>query len=158
MRVGPKADEMPRLKGWFEVARKQRILGYGCGSTELEGPNWREEAEKRMRAGSRPGLVAAYHKFWRFKDLVDRWHLETGGFSNPHSIVGHPLYREIVGLGWDGVFYILNEIDTNGPDFWGPALKEITGYDVPMPDEASGDISAACKAWVQALKDRGWST
>jgi hypothetical protein len=93
----------------------------------------------------------------RFEALVARWHAETGGWSNPHKIVAHPSYRAIVAMGMDAVPFILEDLEENSdPDFWGPALREITGETVQVAPPDAGRLDVVAKAWLALAKKKGW--
>jgi len=57
------APNWSHFDAWCDQMREKRLLGPGCGSAEFEGPDWREQALWRMRAGYRPGLMALYEAF-----------------------------------------------------------------------------------------------
>jgi type III restriction enzyme len=93
----------------------------------------------------------------RFEALVAQWRHATGGWSNPHKIVAHPCYRAIVAMGWEAVPLVLDDLTRNpDPDFWGPALREITGETVTLAPEQSGRLDAVARAWLSLAEKRGW--
>jgi hypothetical protein len=93
----------------------------------------------------------------RFEALVAQWRRETGGWSNPHEIVAHPRYRAIVAMGWEAVPLVLDDLTRNAdPDFWGPALREITGETVTLATVQSGRLDAVARAWLALAEKRNW--
>jgi uncharacterized protein (DUF433 family) len=79
----------------------------------------------------------------RFDALVAEWRRETGGWSNPHKIVAHRCYRDIVAMGWEAVPFILADLERNADaDFWGPALREITGETAKIASSDAGRVRA----------------
>jgi hypothetical protein len=94
-----------------------------------------------------------------FHGLVEQWHRETGGWSNPHKILAHPCYRAIIAMGWAVVPLIIADLaDNPDPDFWGPALREITGETVTVAPDDVGRLDEIAKAWVALAEAKGWRT
>jgi uncharacterized protein (DUF433 family) len=93
----------------------------------------------------------------RFDALVAEWRRETGGWSNPHKIVAHSCYRDVVAMGWEAVPFILADLERDDdPDIWGPALREITGETVKIAPADAGRLDVIAKAWVALGKKKGW--
>jgi len=96
-------------------------------------------------------IASNVHEF--FKVYASQWSQETGGHSSMTIRKRHPAFKSIVGLGWDAVPHLLRAL-SDMPDFWFPALREITGAD-PVPDSDRGDYAAMRDAWMQWGLDRG---
>jgi hypothetical protein len=93
----------------------------------------------------------------RFEALVTQWRRETGGWSNPHRIVTHPCYRAIVAMSWEAVPLVLDDLRHNpDPDFWGPALCQITGESVMLAPEQRGRLDTVARAWLSLAAKKGW--
>jgi hypothetical protein len=65
----------------------------------------------------------------------------------------HPAYLKIIGMGWDAVPFLLQELK-NEPDLWFLALRSITDEN-PVTDEIRGNIKAMSKAWLTWAEERG---
>jgi type I restriction enzyme R subunit len=93
----------------------------------------------------------------KFEALVAEWRRETGGWSNPHKIIAHRCYRAIVAMGWEAVPLIIADLArSDDPDFWGPALREITGETVTIAPADAGRLDVVAKAWIALAEQRGW--
>jgi|SRR3989339_323947 len=89
-----------------------------------------------------------------FNDLKDMWEDDTIMLSSVHEIVLHPAYQKIIGMGYDALPLILNEmIHKGGNWFW--ALKAISGED-PVDPAYWGNIKEMTKAWIKWGQDRGY--
>jgi len=65
----------------------------------------------------------------------------------------HAAYQQIVGLRWDAVPFLLNELQER-PDFWFAALREITEAD-PVLDHMRGKFDEMREAWLDWGRQRG---
>jgi hypothetical protein len=83
----------------------------------------------------------------RFRALADKWKEERGPTSSSVQMAAHPAYRQIIGLGWAAVPFLLAELQRQ-PDHWFAALHEITAAD-PVPHEARGHIREMAAAWLR---------
>lgn len=81
-----------------------------------------------------------------FEELALAWSSGTGHLSSPTSLVQHPAYRQIIGLGPAVLPLLLRDLAENGR-FWFPALNAITGEN-PVPDDAAGDVERMTEAWI----------
>jgi hypothetical protein len=83
----------------------------------------------------------------RFRCLEATWTAETAYFSSYEDIVGHPAFREIIGLGQDVVPLMLRDLQER-PRLWVWALPEIMGAD-PVPPGEAGNIARMSEAWLR---------
>src|SRR5688572_20036262 len=90
----------------------------------------------------------------RFRQLEAKWMAEVGHLSSHQAIVGHPSFREIVGMGEAVVPFMLRDLAA-GPRLWVWALPEITGDD-PVPAKDGGRIAKMSEAWVRWGRQRGY--
>ena len=94
----------------------------------------------------------------RFVELRAAWSRATGFLSNPHKIIEHSTYREIVAMGWPVVPYLLGDLAGEDPcHFWAQALHEITGEQITLAKEDYGKSSAISAAWLELAKKKGWT-
>lgn len=91
-----------------------------------------------------------------FAELRQEWHASTGHLSNPNQIIAHPAYQAIIELGWEVVPFVLGALEQDEPDFWGPALHQLTGEEPPLPEGAAGNLEAIAQAWLELARKRGW--
>lgn len=82
-----------------------------------------------------------------FRTLVEQWREDTRFVSSITSIVLHPAYQRIIGLGSDVVPLILSELQQRY-DQWFWALRAITAED-PVKSEDAGRIKKMAEAWLQ---------
>lgn len=68
----------------------------------------------------------------RFHRLASVWRSETAYVSSSSELVGHPAFREIVGMGASVIPFLLRELE-NRTGHWHRALREITGADPVSP-------------------------
>jgi hypothetical protein len=90
----------------------------------------------------------------RFDALVREWQRATWSASSFTEIVGHPAYREIIGMGQEAVPMILRDLESE-PKQWGPALSAITGAQ-PVPKEHAGRIREIARDWLTWAKEHGY--
>jgi hypothetical protein len=83
----------------------------------------------------------------RFYRLADEWEHTVGSSSSLTAMTKHPIYREIVKMGWQVVPYMLRDLE-KPHGFWFPALDEITGIR-PYDRSDAGNYKKMTKAWVQ---------
>lgn len=87
----------------------------------------------------------------RFNVLYDRWYKDTEFLSSVGSIINHPAFNAIVGMGKDAVPYILDKIDKEpSPLVW--ALNLI--FKSKVSNDSRLTVSDACKLWVKRLNYR----
>jgi hypothetical protein len=89
----------------------------------------------------------------QFQALATQWKTETALLSSTTSMVAHPAYRAIIGLGERVVPLLLRELQRE-PAHWFEALKAITGED-PVPREQWGNVPAMAAAWLSWGRSRG---
>src|SRR4051794_31702751 len=90
----------------------------------------------------------------KFDRLRDEWKAHRGHHSDTTTLVMHPAYQSIIGMGPAVVPVLLRELETN-PDRWYWALRAITEED-PVPEGARGNGKAMAKAWLDWGKERGY--
>ena len=90
----------------------------------------------------------------RFNELHTLWDRDTAVLSNVNTIVSHPAYQEIIGMGWDAVPLIIDRLRVN-TDHWFTALVEITGEDHAAGAETMGD---AAQLWISWYDNRDFTT
>lgn len=89
----------------------------------------------------------------RFHRLAGEWSSETASTSSLTAIAQHPAYREIVGMKWDALPSILEDLRANH-GYWFPALEEITGIR-PFDRRDFGNGRRMREAWLDWGKKRG---
>ncbi|NET54696.1 MAG: hypothetical protein F6K47_00340 [Symploca sp. SIO2E6] len=89
-----------------------------------------------------------------FNHLVQQWKAETRFLSDPHQMVLHPAYQQIIGMGEAAVPLLLRELEKkSGRWFW--AIKSITRED-PVPPEARGRTQVMIQAWLDWGRAKGY--
>lgn len=83
----------------------------------------------------------------RFRELIDRWHREIGGQSNPNRILAHTAAREIVSMGDAAVPLLIGELKRGGGGAEIMLLGEIVG-ERPFPPEDAGHVEKMERAWL----------
>jgi hypothetical protein len=89
-----------------------------------------------------------------FSALADEWRRETAPLSSVTSLVLHPAYQRIIGMGRAALPLILAELSRQ-PDHWFWALRAITGEN-PVTEEDAGDLRRMRDAWLRLAGQRGW--
>jgi hypothetical protein len=89
-----------------------------------------------------------------FQKLAKEWKRETSHLSSVGRMAKYPAYRAIVEMGWPVVPLLLAELKRR-PDFWFPALREITGENPVRPDMA-GKIEEMARAWIDWGQAKGY--
>ena len=89
----------------------------------------------------------------QFRALAKRWQDETALLSSTSAMIAHPAYRAIIGLGWDVVPLLLEDLQRE-PQHWFEALRAITGDD-PVPRPHWGDILTMRDDWLAWGRSRG---
>jgi hypothetical protein len=92
----------------------------------------------------------------KFTRLRDEWKAKRGHHSDTLTLVMHPAYQSIIGMGPDAIPFLLRELATR-PDRWFWALRAITEED-PVPPEDRGNSEAMTRAWLEWGKARGCIT
>lgn len=83
----------------------------------------------------------------KFERLREQWVSETAFESSTSRMVANPAYQAIIGMGWDAVPLMLEEL-RQAPQHWFWALKAITEVD-PVPQGTHGDIAKMSECWVR---------
>ena len=92
--------------------------------------------------------------FEKFRALLDQWKDDTQYMSSTTSMILHPAYQEIIGMGPIVIPLILNELEKS-PDHWFAALKALTGVD-PVTSSQRGRVRAMAEAWLTWARDHGY--
>ncbi len=82
----------------------------------------------------------------RFRRLAAEWKQASRYLSNTAQMALLSPYQKIIGMGWDAVPLILEELQRE-PDQWFWALEAITDEN-PVPPEAAGNVRLMAEAWV----------
>jgi len=89
----------------------------------------------------------------RFRRLEAAWLADTYVLSSYTRIVGHPAFRELIGLGYAVVPMMLSDLEKR-LRLWVWALPEITGVDPVQPEDA-GNITRMSEAWLRWGQENG---
>lgn len=90
----------------------------------------------------------------KFDELLARWKSERPRFSSStESLVNHPAYQEIIGLGPAVIPFILDEMKRE-PDYWFWALATLAETN-PVPLESRGDLDKMTKIWLDWGRSNG---
>lgn len=92
----------------------------------------------------------------RFRRLAEDWKQRSYHMSNVAQMAMLRPYQQIIGMGWDGVPLILEEL-RNEPRQWFWALEVITDEN-PVPPEAAGKVRLMAQAWIEWGKKKGLLT
>ena len=90
----------------------------------------------------------------KFIRLRDEWKANRGHHSDTVSLVVHPAYQKIIGMGPEVIPLLLHELATS-PDRWFWALRAITEED-PVPADDRGNSAAMVRAWLEWGKEHGY--
>lgn len=89
----------------------------------------------------------------RFRSLVQQWRSETQWLSSTTEIAMNPAYQAIIGMGFDALPMILEDLRQNsGHWYW--ALKAISNEDPVVPRDR-GSIKKMKSAWLQWGETKG---
>jgi hypothetical protein len=83
----------------------------------------------------------------RFRRLAAEWKERSRYLSNTAQMAMLKPYQRIIGMGWEAVPLILEELERE-PDHWFWALEAITEEN-PVPAEAAGKVRLMASAWVE---------
>jgi hypothetical protein len=89
----------------------------------------------------------------RFQRLAAEWKEQSRYLSNTAQMALLRPYQRIIGMGWDAVPLILEELRRE-PDQWFWALEAITEAN-PVPREAAGKVRLMAQAWLTWGKQHG---
>ena len=90
----------------------------------------------------------------KFRKLADQWRKDTRHVSSLSKLSMHPAYQKIIGMGYDALPLILDELKEKG-GHWLWALHAITDED-PSPEGAT--FREAVAAWLAWGKTEGYLT
>jgi hypothetical protein len=79
-----------------------------------------------------------------FRELADAWLREVAYASDKQTMVTHPYYLQIIGLGPPAVRLLLRELE-RAPNHWLWALQAITRQD---PADGHTNLRPAVAAWL----------
>jgi hypothetical protein len=82
----------------------------------------------------------------RFHRLSSEWKAKSRHMSNTAQMAMLEPYQRIIGMGWDAVPLILEELKRE-PDYWFWALTAITEED-PVNESAAGKLDLMTRAWI----------
>ncbi len=89
----------------------------------------------------------------RFQRLANEWTRETGHISSVSDLINNRRYQEIIGMGWEVVPYLLNDLQEQ-KRFWFPALAAITGIR-PFDSGDASNPRRMTHAWLSWGKRKG---
>lgn len=89
-----------------------------------------------------------------FRELAEKWRKDTLYTSSITSMVIHPAYQRIIGIGPEAIPMILRELQ-HRPAQWFWALRSITGED-PVDSEDAGRVRKMTEAWLNWGRKRGY--
>ena len=90
----------------------------------------------------------------RFRELVRQWKEATQFVSSVTSMVTHPAYQQIIGMGREVLPFVLAELRRE-PDHWFWALQAITRENPVRPADR-GRIQAMTQAWLDWAASHGY--
>jgi hypothetical protein len=118
-------------------------------------PRWiGKEGWRAMITRSRNPNTAREESRERFRRLAEQWKEQSRFLSNVAQIAMLKPYQRIIGMGWDAVPLILEELQRE-PRQWFWALEAITETD-PVPPEAAGKVRVMAQAWIDWGKQQGF--
>jgi hypothetical protein len=91
-----------------------------------------------------------------FAKLAREWKEERPPSSSVRSLVIHPAYQQIIGMGSRATPLILAELERE-VDHWFWALRSIEGVD-PVPEESRGNLRQMANAWIEWGRQKGYVT
>jgi hypothetical protein len=100
-----------------------------------------------------PGKPPAETVEQRFRRLEAVWEEDTLYLSDAHRIIEHPAFQEIVGMGEEGIPFMLADL-AKSPRQWVWALPRITGVN-PVPPSEGGNIRKMTEAWLRWGRENG---
>jgi hypothetical protein len=89
----------------------------------------------------------------RFSRLAAEWKEKSRHMSNVAQMAMLRPYQKIIGMGWDAVPFILEELQRE-PNQWFWALEAITEEN-PVPPEAAGRVRQMAEAWIDWGRSHG---
>jgi hypothetical protein len=83
----------------------------------------------------------------KFRQLADRWRMETRALSSDSDIVANFAYHQIIGMGERALPLIFDEMRAHGGR-WYWALRAITGEN-PVRLEDRGNVRRMTETWLE---------
>lgn len=90
----------------------------------------------------------------RFQRLAAEWKQKSQHMSNVAQMAMLRPYQKIIGMGWDAIPFILEELRRE-PDQWFWALEVITEEN-PVPQESAGKVRQRAEAWIKWGEQHGF--
>jgi hypothetical protein len=112
-------------------------------------------AEGETMSTSIPRIPAKATPRERFQQLAAEWKQSSRHMSNTAQMAMLRPYQKIIGMGWDAVPLILEELQKE-PNQWFWALEAITDEN-PVPPEAAGKVRQMAQAWIDWGKANGFA-
>jgi hypothetical protein len=103
-----------------------------------------------------PAIVSRDHAedaSQRFRRLAAEWKAKSRHLSNTAQMAILEPYQRIIGMGWDAVPLILEELRRE-PDQWFWALEAITEEN-PVPNKSAGVVKEMAQAWIEWGRQKG---
>jgi hypothetical protein len=89
----------------------------------------------------------------RFQHLAAEWKQQSRHMSNTAQMAMLRPYQRIIGMGWDAVPLLLEEL-AREPDQWFWALEAITDEN-PVSPAVAGNVRQMAQAWINWGKLNG---
>lgn len=95
-------------------------------------------------------LIRCLIKQMKIEELHEKWKQATRFDSALSTVVQNEYYQAIIDRGDEALEYILKELDENrdDPDWWFPALTEITGEN-PVHERHAGQTKKMAMDWIR---------
>ncbi len=87
-----------------------------------------------------------------FRACVEHWSRDTCAVSSVTTMILHPAYQRIIGLGRQALPLLFQELRAN-PGHWFWALRSITGEDPTKPGD---DFQHAIEGWLRWGQTHGY--
>jgi len=150
--------DVSEAPAWVDGLKQIRDAKYPEKHSDLDG--WTEKKFPRLGVWepdpplASPELEETKSAEQKFMRLRDEWKAHRGHHSDTVTLVMHPAYQSIIGMGSAAIPFLLRELAIH-PDRWYWALRAITEAD-PVPEEARGNSRAMAQAWLEWGKERGY--
>jgi hypothetical protein len=90
----------------------------------------------------------------RFEELYRQWKSETAPLSSGTSLIYHPAYQQIIGMGEEAIPFILIKLQED-PHHLFYALHKISGEN-PVPKDHAGDLTKMTADWLVWGRKQGY--
>jgi hypothetical protein len=122
----------------------------GAVNREASLVGWQKKEQTMTKSSLQPDTASDAA---RFRRLADQWKEQARFLSNTAQIAMLQPYQRIIGMGWEAVPFILEELQRE-PRQWFWALEAITEAN-PVPPEAAGNVRLMAQAWIEWGKEQG---